>query len=189
MPCQEGVLRAVLELSLNVRIIVQTLVSQTCLEKQNLFLKKRLLPCPVCHCESWIFLTAESKRYYRKMWRLFCPHPSCQKIPLSLIRRAAPCCSGGCKHFKIQLCAKINAWRYLDINISSWPPCPQLVFTPFWLVVSLTGCDQCPCLVSLRVSDERRAHTWSSGLPQDRRRNHCHWESCCAPRRVRMREK
>lgn len=70
---------AVLELSLNIRIIVQTHVSQTCLEKQNLFLKKRLLPCPVCHCGNWISLTAKSKRYYRKIQRLFCPHPSCQK--------------------------------------------------------------------------------------------------------------
>lgn len=44
------------------------------------------------------------------------------------------------------------------------------------------------CLLSLRVSNEGRARSWSSGLPQDRRRNYCHWESCSALRRVRMRE-
>lgn len=152
-----------------------------------------MLSCPVCHCENWVSLNAESKRYYKKIDCFAHIHPV-RKVPLSLTQKVTSPNSGGCKHFKVQLCDKGNAWRYLDVNVSSWPPCPQLVFfTPFWLLVS--DWHQCLSLlgvslylVSLRVSDEGRAHILSSGLPQGRR-DCCHLESYSALRRVRMREK
>jgi len=47
--------------------VFKTRISQTHVEKQNLCLKKRLLPCPVCHWQGWDWITrsAESKRYER----------------------------------------------------------------------------------------------------------------------------
>lgn len=107
---------------------LKTQANQTCLEKQNLFLKKRLLLCPVCHWLWWELGGSEciKQKVLKRIQRLFCPHSSCQKIPLSLTQRATSPHSGGHKHFKVQLCEKVQC---LDANTFPWPPC-----SPFGLL-------------------------------------------------------
>lgn len=138
--------------SLAVRIIVPDSGQTSLLRKKIFSWKRDCFPalCATVRIGSpWLQKAKDITGRYRDYFAHI--HPA-RKIPLSLTQRTTSPCSGGCKHFKIQLCDKVNAWRYWDVL------CFFLATLPLVESSSHLFAYWCLCLMSFRVSDDGHEH-------------------------------